>query len=212
MSDSASRRKLARAGARLAAQSGFPPLALLTDDERLPDPLAAARALPRGSLVVVRARQAARRQALASAMMRLARERGLFVLIAGDVALALSCGADGVHLPEMRIGEAASLRARHRLLVTASVHSLAALRHVAYLDAVFLSPVFPTASHPGRSALGPLRAAAMANLARVPVYALGGITAENAGRLAGFSGIAAIGALAPSFETASSRCEEASSG
>jgi thiamine-phosphate pyrophosphorylase len=212
MSDSASRRRLARAGARLAAQSGFPPLALLTDDERLPDPLAAARALPRGSLVVVRARDSARRQALAATMIRLARERGLFVLIAGDVALALSCGADGVHLSEARIGEAASLRARHRLLVTASVHSLAALRHAAYLDAVFLSPVFPTASHPGRPALGPLRAAAIARLACVPVYALGGITAENAGRLVGFSGIAAIGALAPSFETASSRCVEASSG
>src|ERR1700754_3153777 len=56
--------KLARAAAGLNA--GL--LALLTDDERLPDPVRGARALPMGSLVIIRARDAKRRRALADAL------------------------------------------------------------------------------------------------------------------------------------------------
>lgn len=198
MSDSASRRKLARAAARLAvaARSPLAPLLLMTDDDRLPDPLPAVRALPRGSVVIVRTRQDKRRRALAQALLPVAQARGLFLLIAGDVRLALALGADGVHLPETRIGEAAGLRARHRILITASAHSFASLRRAAYVDALLLSPVFPTASHPGRPGLGPFRANAIARATDAPVYALGGVTPDNAGRLSGFSGIAAIGALA----------------
>ncbi len=200
MSDSASRQdnartRLARAAERLAAAAGsrLPPLILFTDDDRLPDPLAAAKALPCGSLVIVRARDAARRRDLALALRGVARGRGLLLSIAGDGALARRVGADGVHLPETEIGTAAGLR--RRLFVTASAHSLATLRRAAFVDAVILSAVFPTASHPGRAALGVCRANLMARLAQRPVYALGGITAENAGRLHGFCGIAAIGAL-----------------
>jgi len=198
MSDSLSRRRLARAAVRLAGANGspLPPLVLTTDDERLQNPLGAAQALPRGSMVIVRARAAARRKVLASALMDLARRRSLFVLIAGDAELALAVGADGVHLPETEIGQAAHRRVRGRLIVTAAAHSLSALRLARWVDAVFLSPVFPTASHPGRGALTPMRAAAIARLADVPVYALGGIDHTNAGRLCGFSGIAAVGALA----------------
>lgn len=198
MSDSASRRKLARAAARLAvaARSPLPPLILMTDDDRLPEPVQAARALPRGSMVIVRARDDERRRFLARTLLPLAQARGLFLFIAGDVALALALGADGVHLPESRIGEAVGLRARHRLLITSSAHSLSALRKTGAVDAILLSPVFPTASHPGHPALGLHRANAMAGASLVPVYALGGVTADNTGRLSGFSGIAAIGALA----------------
>ena len=66
-------------------------------------------------------------------------------------------------------------------------------------DAVFLSPVFPTASHPGRATLTPVRVRLMAQETRVPLYALGGINAGNAQQLLGarLAGIAAIGALAP---------------
>jgi thiamine-phosphate pyrophosphorylase len=197
MSDSLTRRRLARAAARLAvhARCKLPPLVLFTDDDRLAEPLAAARALPRGSMVVVRARDGARRAVLARAMVDLARSRALIVLVAGDGALASACGADGVHLAEAQLGEAADWRARRRFLVTASVHSLAGLARTKSVDAIFLSPVFPTRSHPGRSALTAVRANAIARLARVPVYALGGIEAANAGRLSGFAGIAAIGAL-----------------
>jgi len=198
------RRTLARAAARLNVASGMegrlPPLALMTDDERLRDPVAAAHALPRGSLVIVRARQIRARAVLAQAMMSVARSRDLIVLVAGDAELAGRCGADGLHLPEARAAEAGHWRARSpRWLITAATHSLRALMRAQQggVDAVFLSPVFPTQGHPERAALTPVRANAIAQAARIPVYALGGVTGENAALLsAPFIGVAAIGALA----------------
>lgn len=200
MSDSLRRRELARAAARLAVHGSFavPPLVLMTDDERLANPLAAARALPRGSMIVVRARDSARRKALTLAMMRIARSRCLLVLIASDGKLAAECGADGVHLSEAALGQAARERACHpSLLITASAHSLASVGRAALVDALFLSPIFPTQSHPGRAALTAVRANFIARASRVPVYALGGIDSRNAALLspASFCGIAAIGAL-----------------
>jgi thiamine-phosphate pyrophosphorylase len=176
----------------------MPPLVLMTDDERLADPLAAARALPRGSMVVVRARDSARRKVLALTMMKIARARGLVVLIASDGKLAADCGAEGVHLPEAMLGRAARERACHPfLLITASVHSLASVGRAAFADALFLSPIFPTQSHPGRPVLTAVRANFIARASRVPVYALGGVDARNAALLSpvSFCGIAAVGAL-----------------
>ena len=60
----------------------------------------------------------------------------------------------------------------------------------------FLSPAFPTASHPGAPDLGPLRWQAMARAARLPVAALGGLDGSNIGRLTHGHGAAAISALA----------------
>ena len=165
----------------------LPPLVLMTDDARLADPLRAAKALPRGSLVIVRARDAERRARLAEALLRLPY---IFVLIADDPALAARLDADGLHLPQNRAREAAHWRARHpRWIISAA---RAANPH---LDFVLLSPVFPTRSHPGRPSLGAVRANALAKASCVPAYALGGIDAQNARLLHGFAGIAAIGAL-----------------
>lgn len=161
----------------------------MTDDQRLPDPRAAARALPKGSLVILR-----------GTALRFAREmrviRGLRLLIANDGALAARVGADGLHLSEARAHEAAHWRARHpSWLITAAAHSLRAT--TAQADAVLLSPVFETRSHPGAASLG-LRALTIARQAPVPAYALGGVDVVTVRRLKGgaFAGIAAIGALA----------------
>jgi thiamine-phosphate pyrophosphorylase len=173
----------------------------MTDDERLADPLAAARMLPRGSLVVLRARDPARRAALAQAILSIAERRMIRVSIAGDPELAARCHADGVHFPEARIGEAAHWRVLHpRWLITCAAHSLTACARagLAKADAVFLAPVFATQSHPGRNFLGPFRARAIAEASPVPAYALGGINAQNARRLADgrFIGLAAVEGLA----------------
>ncbi len=167
------------------------PLVLMTD-EREADWARAARALPGGSVAVVRARDDKRRRALAQELHGSVR-----LLIAGDPGLAEDMGAAGLHLPEARMREAAHWRARHPdWIITSSAHSLRALMGAHHLDAVFLSPVFPTTSHKDAEPLTPLRAAMIASHAPVPVYALGGITARNAALLApSFSGIAAITAL-----------------
>jgi thiamine-phosphate pyrophosphorylase len=201
VSDSLARAQLARAAGRLkaCARSTLPALVLMTDDDRLSDPLGAARALPRGSMVVVRTRDRARLGPLSGALLRLARTSGLAVVIAGDPELASRLGADGFHLPEARAREAASWRARFpSLLITTSAHTPRALLRAQSLpvDAVFLSPLFASKSHPDRASLTPVRADLIAGRARTPLYALGGIDARNAGLLNGFAGIAAIGALA----------------
>jgi thiamine-phosphate pyrophosphorylase len=192
------RLNLARAAAKLAAphRLALPSLILITDDDRLPDPAAAARALPRGSMVIVRAREAVVRAKLAETLLSIARGRYLFVLIADDPALAAQMGVDGLHLPEAKAYTAAHWRALHpRWLITVASHGRRPVPDAA--DAALLSAIFPTRSHSGRAALGPLKAACIAQRLRKPVYALGGIDANNAGRLAKvFAGIAAIGALA----------------
>jgi thiamine-phosphate pyrophosphorylase len=165
------------------------PLVLMTDDRRC-DWVRAARALPRGSVVVVRGRDATQRRVLAEELQGLA-----LLLIADDPALAAEIGAAGLHLPQARMREAAHWRARFpNWIITSSAHSLRALMAAAMLDAVFLSPVF--AGHKQTRPLTPVRAAFIAAHAPVPVYALGGINSRNAALLApSFSGIAAIGSL-----------------
>jgi thiamine-phosphate pyrophosphorylase len=179
--------KLARAAARLNA--GL--LALLTDDERLPDPVAAARALPKGSLVIIRARNAKRRRNLAETL--LVQTNGLILLAADDPVLAGELY--GLHLPEARAHESAHRRAvRPGWIITVAAPYARAL-HAPYADAALLSPVFVTRSHPGSLALTPARARLMARASLLPVLALGGVKAANAPLLAGFSGLAAIDGL-----------------
>ena len=50
-------------------------------------------------------------------------------------------------------------------------------------DAVLLSPVFATRSHPGGARLGPLRFRLLAAKSRAPVIALGGMNHHTARRL-----------------------------
>jgi thiamine-phosphate pyrophosphorylase len=180
----------------------LPPLILMTDSIRLPDPDAAILALAPGSAVILRERTRARLAMLARRISPLCRGRRIRLLVAGDWRLAREVGADGLHLPEamIRHGPGYWRRVRHRdWIVTAAAHSPMAIRLAARLgvDAVLLSPVFATASHPGARTLGPLRFARWARESPVPVYALGGIDAARAHRLrgSGAAGFAGIGGL-----------------
>ncbi|MGQ0740932.1 MAG: thiamine phosphate synthase [Alphaproteobacteria bacterium] len=203
MASERERARLARAAFLLNRAAGFagmlPPLVLMTD-ERLRDPLASVRALPQGAGVVVRARRERERAMLAREIASIAGANRLVLLIAGDAALADAVNGHGLHLPEARMAQAAQWKGRRpQWLITVAAHSAHALRRASEFgaDAAFLAPVFATASHPGRAALGPLRFMAIARASRVPVYALGGITAANVGRLAGapIAGIAAVDGL-----------------
>ncbi len=205
MASELNRAKLARAARALNGRCGrpdLPALILMTDQTRVPDPVAAARTLPRGSAVILRHTDAKARASLALALIGVARARGLILLIAGDAQLAADIGAHGLHLPEARVREAAHWRAvKPSWLITAATHSERALATagVAGADAALLAPVFPTSSHPDRESLGLLRTRLIAARAGLPVYALGGVNAETIVRLAdaNFAGIAAIEGLLP---------------
>jgi len=180
-------------------QGGF---ALLTDAARLPDPLPLLALLPRGAFVVLRHYGAPDRTELARALAKECRARGLVLLIADDLDLAVTLGA-GLHLPEWRARNAgARVRLWHRgsrRLLTAAAHGRAALARVAELgaDAALLGPVFAPASHPGARPLGALRFRLLVRDARVKVWALGGVTAASLPMLAGggVAGIATVGGL-----------------
>jgi thiamine-phosphate pyrophosphorylase len=185
---------------REARARGLPPLWFMTDRERVPDPLAVAAALPKGAGVVLRDYDAPERTALAQSLADICRRRGLLLLVAGDERLAAAIGADGVHLPQWQARRARDMKRRHPCwLVSAAVHDAVSLRRAALAgaDAAFLSPVFPTGSHPGAPHLGAVRFTALVHSTDMPVYALGGVDSRSIERLrgTGMAGAGAIGAL-----------------
>lgn len=186
---------LARHARRLNRRAPHLPAAIMIVERgRVTDPLPAVRRLPARAGVLLRDYAAGDRPSFARALAALCRRRRLTFLVAGDWRLAARLGA-GLHMPE-----ALARRRRGCGWRTAAAHGRAGIERAARAgaDAALLSPVFPTASHPGARTLGPVRFAALVRTARVPVYALGGVDAARARRLAGTGacGIAAIGAFA----------------
>ncbi len=181
---------------RPGAAGGCPALWLFTDAARLADPRQAVARLPRGAAgVVLRHDGDPRRAALGRDLAALCRARRLALVVAGDTRLAAALGA-GVHL---RGGRWPDPRRARRGWLTSSAHGTADLRRArrAGADLVFLSPAFPTASHPGAPALGPLRWATLARRVPGPVAALGGVTGATVRRLPRglCRAVGAIGAL-----------------
>ncbi len=132
----------------------------------------AIKRLPRGSGFVFRHYHLPEgpRRARFDRLARLARARGIAVVLAGSAAQARRWGADGSY-------------GAHRDATLATAHSLRELRRACRAAAVLLSPVFPTRSHPGGKVLGPLHFRLLAAHAPVPVIALGGMNARTARRL-----------------------------
>jgi thiamine-phosphate pyrophosphorylase len=155
----------------------LPTLWLMTD-ERMGDRLfAAIAALPRRSGIIVRhySLPDAKRRDLIADVKRHARRRR---------HLVLTGGVD---------------HGRHRGVITAPVHSIreriAAERAGARL--LFVSPVFPTRSHPEAVVLGRVKFGMLIRDAKRPVIALGGMTRHRGRSLRHFGiyGWAAIDAL-----------------
>ena len=121
------------------------------------------------------------------------------MLIGLDAGLADEVGADGVHLPERALDQAAGLaKSQPHWLLTGAAHGAAALVHTMSLDAVVISPVFPAGGASSLTpALGLPAFIALVHVAPVPVYALGGIQTQTARSLIGsgafgFAGVSAI--------------------
>lgn len=189
----------------------LPLLIAVTDPLRLADPIAALARLPRGTALIWRAYGEHTDGARLRAVAREARRRGVLLLVAGDTRLSARPGPGGLHLPERMIKSphtnevhARGRRPKPGFIVTAAAHGETAIRAAARAgaDAVLISPVFATASHPGAPALGAVRFAQLARLAAalgLAPYALGGVTDTGALRrlkgtgIAGAAGIGFIG-------------------
>lgn len=188
------------------ARARLPVLWVFSDPARLPDPLATLARLPPGLCgLVLRDMPAAQ----AAVVARAARARRVAVVLAGagavegartggGVAGYLGCGE---HWRGGRRGSPGGGPGRlpSPRLRTASAHNRVELRRalLAGVDLVFLSPLRPTASHPGAAALGPLRWSALARCCKLPVAALGGVAGRALpAAAAGFGVIAPFDARA----------------
>lgn len=152
----------------------LPILWLLSDarnDKALEDSL---RSLPPGSGFVFRHYhlEAAARRVRFDELARIARECSHSVILSGSE----DWGADGSYGSPDNFGKGLKL---------ATTHSAKEIEEAvrAKADAIFLSPVFPTASHPTASTLGVEGFHTLARQSRVPVIALGGMTFERAHEL-----------------------------
>jgi thiamine-phosphate pyrophosphorylase len=108
-------------------------------------------------------------------------------------------GADGFHLTSEQLMKCSTRMLSDAKLLSAACHTEAQLAQAERVGADFvtLSPVLPTASHPGAPTLGWERFGEYIDRARVPVYALGGVTREHCAkaRALGAQGIASITGL-----------------
>jgi thiamine-phosphate pyrophosphorylase len=159
----------------------------LFSDDRLTIGIAElAVLLPPGSGIVLRhdALAPGARWRLFRRLMRTARARGLTILLAGRPDVARRWGADGVHLRQHDAARAAQAR-RLGLLVTMPVHDGREVRRArrAGADAIFVSPLYPTRSHPDAPALGRAAWMRLARLSRTQAIALGGMTGARAREL-----------------------------
>lgn len=188
--------------ARNRAGASLPPLLFFTDPDRTPRPWETAARLPVGSGVVFRHFGRADARETALRLREATQGRGGLLLIGLDADLAEAVGADGVHLPERALDQAARLSALWPgWIITGAAHSRALLETPG-LDALIVSPVFPAGgASADRPALGLTTLTSWVEAAPCPVYALGGIDGGNAQSLigSGACGIAGVSAIQSAF-------------
>lgn len=161
----------------------LPPQWLFSDERLTIGVVRLAALLPPGSGIVLRhdSLAAGARWRLLRRLIRTARSRGLTILLADTPDMAQRLGADGVHL---RQHDARRAEQAHRLglAVTMPVHDAREARRArrAKADAVFISPLHLTRSHPGAQALGLAEWLRLARLAGGQPIALGGMTPTRA--------------------------------
>jgi 8-oxo-dGTP diphosphatase len=158
-----------------------------------------ARAVAGGiRLVQLRAHevdQAAYRD-LARRAFVLCEQSGARLLLNRDPEETVDVQRHGLHLAGQALARTSERPGRQDDLVGASCHTAADLLRATRLglDYALLSPVQPTASHPGVEPLGWHRFAELTDAATLPVYALGGVTGADVevAREHGAQGVAAI--------------------
>ena len=138
-------------------------------------------------------------RALAREVQDHCHSRGVQVLFNTEPSVAQELGGDGVHLTSRHLAELRERPLPSGKWVAASCHSRMELEQARVLgvDFVVLSPVKTTRTHPQARPMGWERFSALARVAGVPVYALGGMSPADLlqSRQAGGQGIAAIRGL-----------------
>ena len=157
---------------------------------------AGLRAAPRATILQLRA-PAISASAFEQEVRELVQSSPVPVLVSSRCDVVLASGAAGVNLPErdIAIHEARALLGER--LIGRSVHSVASAAEAERdgADFVIFGPVWPSGSHPAADTAGLEALAQVAHAVRIPVLAIGGVTAERVQQCheAGAAGYAAIG-------------------
>lgn len=134
--------------------------------------------------------------ALVDHAVPLCQRLGIRLLLNAAPELARNSGADGVHLTAARLLALDARPLDAPFWVAASCHKADELRHAERIgvDFAVLSPVRPTASHPGTAPLGWEAFAGLVDRVALPVYALGGLLPADVGEAKhrGAQGVAGI--------------------
>lgn len=185
----------------------LPPTYLVTPEPPAGEPLAdfivhLERALEVGiRLVQLRAKTLTAPQYawLAEQALVCCRRHDARLLLNAPAEVAQALQADGVHFTSTRLMACTSRPLPSGLLVSAACHDARQVLHANRIgaDLLTISPVLPTATHTTAEPLGWPRFRELVALTSIPVYALGGMTADTLAeaRDAGAYGIAAIRSL-----------------
>lgn len=172
---------------KLLAKAGVRQGLVLTDSKRLPYPKDAR--VPRGVGVIVRA-YGPEAQKEWVAWRSFGRKCGHLVLVSRRDGRTDARKPRHAREPDLftRSGFGA---------VTAAAHTRRAIFQAKRcgVKAVLVSPVFPTASHPGSKTLGPHRFARLIRGCGMEVFALGGLSKQTAAHIKGIPGLAGIAAI-----------------
>jgi thiamine-phosphate pyrophosphorylase len=166
----------------VSREKTLPKLWLISDARNDATLNAALARLPRGSGFIFRHYHLDGRERYERfcQLRRIAHARAALVILADSALTAREWGADGIY------GSPRSLTPRRtglfRLATAHNPREIALASRIG-ADAILLSPVFATRSHPGASSLGPVRFRLLACLADMPVIALGGMSHRKARHL-----------------------------
>jgi len=184
-----------------------PPLLCLVTDRaaclgRPLDSVVAAAVSAGVRLVQLREKDLSARELLhvGEPLLKLVREGGAALVMNDRVDVALALEADGVHLGGNSLPVKVARRvAGDGMLIGVSVHSIeeAARAEGEGADYLILGTIFESRSHPGTPPAGLSLVSRVSAAVRIPVVAIGGINAANAGSVvaAGASGAAVITAI-----------------
>lgn len=131
--------------------------------------------------------------------MKLCENYAARLLVNATPEIALTVGTHGLHLNNQQLLSLTQRPLPKNLLVAASCHTALDIAQADKIDSDFivLSPLHPTQSHPGAPTLGWLRFFEWTEVARCPVFALGGMEQNDLEKVLahGGHGIAAIRGL-----------------
>ena len=144
--------------------------------------------IPKKSAFLLRSYEVKERKKIAKQLLKFCKMRKLKLLIGLDIKLAEDINAHGVHFPEYMIKEnkinwdvIKKIKSKKKWIITAATHNIQTIKKAENfdIDAVLLSPVFPSTSHPNSKNLGINKFAKIVKKTKLPIYALGGINIKN---------------------------------